>query len=235
MDVDLKVAQLLCSRLCHDLVGPAGAAHNGIELLDEMGAGGGGEALTLIGGSVRQLSTRLAFFRFAFGHGGLSGRKPTLEETRDLAQAFLAGGRTTLDWPLDAIASGIPEFSAHAAKLLLNMVLVGVDALPRGGSLGVSIAEIGDDAGGKPGDKPGGKAIGMAVRAAGSGARLKEDLSAALAAGTASGASEDALTAHNVHGYFCQKMAGTLGCNVEVSEGDDEVQLAVLVPGNIGG
>ncbi len=39
MQVDLKVIQLLSSRLCHDLIGPAGAVQNGIELFEEMGSG----------------------------------------------------------------------------------------------------------------------------------------------------------------------------------------------------
>ena len=40
VQVDLSVLELVCSRLCHDLVGPVGAAANGIELLREtMGSG----------------------------------------------------------------------------------------------------------------------------------------------------------------------------------------------------
>ena len=34
MPNDLIFTQLLCSRLCHDLVGPIGAISNGIELLE---------------------------------------------------------------------------------------------------------------------------------------------------------------------------------------------------------
>ena len=35
MQVDLRVAQLLSSRLCHDLVGPIGAVNTGLELFQE--------------------------------------------------------------------------------------------------------------------------------------------------------------------------------------------------------
>ena len=35
MECDLRVAQLLCSRLCHDLVGAAGAVNAGLELIAE--------------------------------------------------------------------------------------------------------------------------------------------------------------------------------------------------------
>jgi len=45
MNVDLKVAQLLASRLCHDLVGPIGAINAGLELMEDGYAGN-------LGGSV---------------------------------------------------------------------------------------------------------------------------------------------------------------------------------------
>ena len=31
--IDMRVAELLASRLCHDLVGPIGAVNNGMELM----------------------------------------------------------------------------------------------------------------------------------------------------------------------------------------------------------
>ena len=34
---DLRMAELLCTRLCHDLTGPIGAVHNGAEFLSEEG------------------------------------------------------------------------------------------------------------------------------------------------------------------------------------------------------
>ena len=33
--IDMRVAELLASRLCHDLVGPIGAVNNGMELLED--------------------------------------------------------------------------------------------------------------------------------------------------------------------------------------------------------
>lgn len=32
---DMKLAALLCTRLCHDVIGPAGATVNGIELMSD--------------------------------------------------------------------------------------------------------------------------------------------------------------------------------------------------------
>ena len=108
VQVDLQVVQLLCSRLCHDLAGPAGAVHNGVELLEELG-GEDGAALGLVATSVEQLNGRLGFYRLAFGLGGAGGRKPVLDEARDMARAFLSGGRTSLDWPDFADIANAPQ------------------------------------------------------------------------------------------------------------------------------
>ena len=35
--VDFRVIELLCSRICHDLISPVGAINNGIELIEELG------------------------------------------------------------------------------------------------------------------------------------------------------------------------------------------------------
>ena len=221
MQVDLKVAQFICSRLCHDLVGPSGAIHNGMELLEESGLAGGGDALALVSSSVGQMSARLAFFRTAFGLGGLSGRSPAIVEAHDLAAGFLGGGRVSLDWPIDTSSGVAPSLPIPAAKLLLNLILVAIDTLPRGGSLAVSIARLSET--------EGNGGTGLAIKASGAGAIMKDDLLAALMPACEDGI-VDVLSAHNVHGYFCRKLAQSLGGEIEMSSGADEVQLAVLVP-----
>ncbi|MBC8267137.1 MAG: hypothetical protein H8E36_00115 [Rhodospirillaceae bacterium] len=220
MQVDLKVVQLLCSRLCHDLIGPAGAVHNGMELFEEMGVDGGGDALKMVSASVSQLSARLGFFRMAFGLGGLSGRQAALSEARQLAGAFLEGGRIDLDWPTDSAAEQILQPSSPMIKLLFNMILVAIDTLPRGGSLTVSLVRVDDNQGG-----PG---VGMAIKAAGEGAILKDDLKSALYPETAEGGQPE-LNAHNIHGFFCYQLAQDLACEIEVSAVENEVRFAVLV------
>ena len=221
MQIDLKVVQLLSSRLCHDLIGPAGAVNNGIELFEEMGPSKGAGALKMVSTSTEQLLARLAFFRLAFGLGGLSGRKPPLAEARDLAQAFLEGGRITLDWPPE-FGEGIGQsVTAPVAKLLLNMILVAIDGLPSGGVLTVSLVSM---------DNPKYElAISMAVKASGAGARLKKDLQFALSSKSLSQA-EKGLSAYNIHGFFCQRLAEEQLSKIEFCLAQDEVQLTVLVP-----
>src|SRR5215470_5735951 len=96
--IDLRVAELLGSRLCHDLISPIGAVTNGIELIEEEGGRIAADALDLAGRSARQASRLLQFYRIAFGvGGGFSGSR--LVDIRDLADGFLSSSRNRLDWP----------------------------------------------------------------------------------------------------------------------------------------
>ena len=52
---DLRLAQLLCARLCHDLIGAAGAIETGVDLLAEESADRA-DICDLIGLSGRQLN-----------------------------------------------------------------------------------------------------------------------------------------------------------------------------------
>ena len=52
MIAETKLAEMLCTRLCHDLTGPIGAVNNGAEFLDEEGFDMQNEAVQLIVTSV---------------------------------------------------------------------------------------------------------------------------------------------------------------------------------------
>ncbi len=215
MLVDLRVAQLLCSRLCHDLVGPAGAVTAGLELLHDEPEGAD-EALILVADSGQQVVRRLAFFRMAFGIGG-GGAATRLAEIRDLAQGLLSEGSVVLNWPSDA-AAGERPITATGGKLLLNLLLLGVDTLPRGGTLDVELADSAEG-------------LDIAMTAAGQGARLRDEVRTALHPDMPA---ED-LTARTVQGYFAQRLAEALGGAIEISDDtDDQVRLALILPDETG-
>ncbi|WP_262694798.1 histidine phosphotransferase family protein [Kordiimonas aquimaris] len=137
----LDFAALLCSRLCHDLVSPVGAINNGLELLSGEEDPNMREAVfDLIEKSTLQTSNKLQFFRLAFGAaGGFSAHLDTREAEKSL-RAFLAGSKVDLDWNVT-----VAELSKGAVKLLLNLSLVGAEALIRGGELSVSFIAEGED------------------------------------------------------------------------------------------
>jgi len=216
MLIDMRVAQFLCSRLCHDLIGPAGAINSGVEFLGGDGADQRDEALSLLAESGGRLVDRLSFFRVALGRGGGDGPR-AVSDARDLAAAFLAGGRVSLDWAADEASVADGAVAPNGVKLLLNLILLGADSLPRGGALGVRTARMAEG-------------LGVAVVAAGSGAALREGVEAAIA-----GAVGDGLSAHTVVASFAHCLARALGTAIEVSAEDGEVRFAVLLPAAAGG
>ena len=64
--IDMRVAELLASRLCHDLVGPIGAVNNGMELLEDEDLGMSEDAIQLSATSARQAANLLQFYRLAY-------------------------------------------------------------------------------------------------------------------------------------------------------------------------
>ncbi|MCR9257470.1 MAG: histidine phosphotransferase family protein [Alphaproteobacteria bacterium] len=129
-----EIMEALVSRLCHDLAGPASAVANGLELISEMGAEPGDEALQMVEGSIGSAIARLQFFRLAFGQaGGRSGI--AMDQLRSVAQGLLAEGRATLTVE-DPHASAQDE-PVGLFRAVLGSVFVANDAMPRGGTIAV--------------------------------------------------------------------------------------------------
>lgn len=130
----LKLAELLCARLCHDLAGPIGAVATGAELLsdeDELNGDMANEALALLSSSAATAGARLKFLRTALGNasGALSAAA-----LRDLVEGFIAGvDGVVLDWR----AGEDGRWEGERVKLLLNLVLLARDCLPRGGEIAI--------------------------------------------------------------------------------------------------
>ncbi|OYZ46027.1 MAG: histidine phosphotransferase [Novosphingobium sp. 16-62-11] len=136
----LDLASLLCSRLCHDLLSPVGALSNGLELLaDEKDPEMRKRCMELLEQSAKASADKLKFFRLAFGAAGGFGEAVPVGEARALVDA-LAGsnGRVSVNWMF-----GVDSLGKPAVKTLLNLALIGLDALVRGGTLDIG-AEVRD-------------------------------------------------------------------------------------------
>ena len=136
----LDLASLLCSRLCHDLLSPVGALSNGLELLaDEKDPEMRKRCMELLEQSAKASADKLKFFRLAFGAAGGFGESVPVAEARALVDA-LAGtnGRVSVNWMF-----GVDSLGKPAVKTLLNLALIGLDALVRGGTLDIG-AEVRD-------------------------------------------------------------------------------------------
>jgi histidine phosphotransferase ChpT len=125
---DAKLAALIGSRICHDLISPIGAINNGLELLGMTNAAEGPE-LELISESVGNASARIRFFRIAFGAAGAQMIGQT--EATGILMDLMSGGRVSLQYrPSEAQPR-------HLVRLAFLSILCLEDALPYGGEITV--------------------------------------------------------------------------------------------------
>ena len=143
MDLEVRLAELLSTRLCHDLTGPIGAVNNGAEFLGEEGFALQDQALELIIGSAQQAVIRLQFYRQAYGRVNYQG-EASLSEVRELADSFFSDSRFELAWPEHYTDSAEVSLSRKMSKLILNMLILISTFLPRGGQLSVILGKQSD-------------------------------------------------------------------------------------------
>jgi histidine phosphotransferase ChpT len=201
----LELAALLCSRVCHDLISPVGAIVNGLEVLDDNPKPDDREfALELIRKSAKTASARLQFCRLAFGAAGSTGAQIDLGDALNMARGHLEDGKTTIAWNLPRIL--LPK---NRVKLLLNMMVIAQQTIPRGGVL--TVDPIGE-----------GEAMAFRVSAAGLNARLPQNIADLLSADQGS-----SVDAHAVQPYYTRLLAEACGLKVVLaSEGEAVVVTA---------
>lgn len=195
----LDLAALLCSRVCHDLINPVGAIVNGLEVMDSSNKPEDREfALDLIRKSAASTSARLQFCRIAYGAAGSAGAQVDLGEAQKVARGHLEDEKTKLTWNLPHLL--IPK---NRVKLLLNLLVIAQQGIPRGGELIVDPVGEGDT-------------MGFRIRAAGTNAREPHDLSAQLNV-----TDPASVTAHAVQPYYTALLAKACGLSVAVKAETD--------------
>ena len=201
----LELAALLCSRVCHDLISPVGAIVNGLEVLDDNPKPDDREfALDLIRKSAKTASARLQFCRLAFGAAGSAGAQIDLGDAEAMARGHIEDGKITVAWNLPRLL--LPK---NRVKLLLNMLVIAQQTIPRGGVLRVD--PLGE-----------GERLGFRVTANGLNARLPQNIADLL-----SSAQLAAADAHSVQPYYTRLLAQACGLSVGLAaEGDAVVVTA---------
>ena len=190
----LDLAALLCSRVCHDLISPVGAIVNGLEVLDDNPKPEDRDfALELIRKSAKTASARLQFCRLAFGAAGSAGAQIDLGDAQNMAKGHIEDGKVTLSWNLPRLL--LPK---NRVKLLLNMLIIAQQTIPRGGTL--TIDPLGE-----------GEAMSFRVTAAGLNARVPQPIVDSLASSAA------AVDAHAVQPYYTRLLAQACGLAVTLA------------------
>ena len=193
----MDLAALLCSRVCHDIISPVGAIANGLELLDEEGTDDDTReiAMGLIRSSAVNASSKLQFARIAFGAAGSAGADIDTGDAQSVAQGYFDNEKkTTLEWSGERAL--MPK---NKVKFLLNMLLIALHAIPRGGVVKASF----EDPNGSP---------SFRIAAEGKNARIPPVFLDFL-----NGSFEENLDAHAVQPLYTLKLAEAAGLNVSVS------------------
>jgi histidine phosphotransferase ChpT len=202
----LDLAALLCSRVCHDLISPVGAINNGLEVLEEAKDEETKTfALALIKKSARQGSAKLQFCRLAFGAAGSAVAQIDLGDAESVARGFLEDDKTKITWTLPRVL--LPK---NRVKLLLNMLVIAGQTIPRGGTLTVAPEGSGDT-------------MGFRISASGLNARVPQAIPTLLAGGTAG---ETTIDAHAIQPFYTGLLAKSCALAVTITVEADAIVVA---------
>jgi histidine phosphotransferase ChpT len=200
----LELAALIASRVCHDIISPVGAIVNGLEVLEEEKDESMREfAQDLVQKSARQASAKLQFSRLAFGASGGAGAEIDMGEAGRCAKALMEREKAELDWQVKA--GLLPKAEA---KLLLNLMLIAINSVARGGRIGVFA------------EREAGETV-MRVVAEGDRAKLPAGVKEVIAEGLM----PNPLDAHAVQPLYAALLAREAGMGVTATQEENRVVL----------
>lgn len=193
---DMDLSALLCSKVCHDVISPVGAIANGLEVLeDEKDAEMRDIAFDLVKRSSRQASAKLQFCRIAFGAAGSAGSSIDTGDAEDVARKFIGEDKIELEW---AIPREIRPKSE--VKLMLNMLMLAIASIPRGGKIVMGVVDGG----------------GITATATGKNAKVPEKTSIMLSGDV----QEEAMDARLAQVYYTLRLASE--CSLELAAAAEE-------------
>ncbi len=200
----LDLTALLASRICHDIISPVGALANGLEVLEEeQGEEMREFAMELITKSAKSASAKLKFSRLAFGASGSAGASIDTGEAEEVVKLYMEGEKAEITW--DGTRSLVPK---NRVKLLLNLVLISLGAIPRGGTVHITLTGEGET-------------ITFEIRCVGPKARVPGDFVDML-----NGTMEGEMTAHAIQPYYAVLLAQETGLTLSATVDGEDVVLA---------
>lgn len=193
-----SLGALLCARICHDLISPVGALATAVEILDdESNSEMHEDALDLVRNSSRQAGAKLRYLRLALGAGGSAPGIIGIEELKTLTTDMYGEGKASIEW-----AAALTGLEKNAARSLLNLIMLAVQAIPRGGNLVISVNETPE-------------LSQLSLAATGPKARLD----AAIAATLAGKAPQDGFDGRTIQpfytGLIIRELKGTVSADIE--------------------
>ncbi|MDG1418031.1 MAG: histidine phosphotransferase family protein [Maricaulis sp.] len=203
-----QLAGLLCARLCHDLVSPVSALSAALSVLDDSSASDMHEdAMDLVRESARQSQAKLEFSRIAFG---AAGSAPGILDTRELqrlVEGMFSASKPDIVWKVEA--AGLEK---SAARLLLNLSMLAVDSVPRGGTVTIEATESGGSS-------------RLRLVSEGRRARLEEAVIRALDGLKP----ENGFDGRSIQPYYAGLIARSAGGRVSAHADEERIEIVALV------
>jgi len=137
MDDPLRLSELVSSRFGHDISGLLGTLTGALELALE-GAGAPSDALPAAVEAVTELNLRLQLLREAWAGNGAG---LDLSQLDALARGLPGAHRLDLDLSALPAATVLPP---RMARIVLNVLLLAAESLPRGGVIALAAADGSD-------------------------------------------------------------------------------------------
>lgn len=200
-----KLTALVASRICHDMVEPMSAIIQGLEMIKDGDGKTDPDALSLLDHGVGKAWAKLEFFRFAMA-GATAEGDSELEEGRAVAIKLYSVLKPELVWSAPAVAMPRP-----AVRVIVNLLLIANECLPRGGSVEISAAKLAE----------GGEVV---VTAKGPRAKLRE------ATATALRGDDGELSGHTIQPTLTSLLARQGGVELSTRESEEQVQLIARSP-----
>lgn len=203
------LSSLMCARICHDLLSPVSALGAAIEVLnDESNADMHEDAIELIKSSAGQTSGKLQFLRLAFGAGGSAGGQVGIDFLKTLVAGQYGGGKQSFKW-----TTQLSEIEKIHGRILLNLIMVAVTSIPRGGELEIKVEE-----------KSG--ATIFTLKATGKAARISDMIKTTLSGRMP----EEGFEGRSIQPFFTAMLVREVQGKVEYLLSEDTATYVVFIP-----
>ena len=197
-----RLSAYIASRICHDLVSPVSSVTNALDLLNDPGdLDMKAQAQDLLHDGAEKAGARIQFLRYAFGSIGLNNGAADIHEARKITENFVKSHRPSIEFDIQT-----DHLSFSHVRMMMNMVLMAVDSLPRGGVISVRVR-----------NESGGMTITLTCK--GDRAKLRADTIKALQGGEP----EDGWRPENIQPLFAKMICDGLGGELTASQGEESV------------
>ncbi len=217
MQVDFHLLRLLSSRICHDIIGPAGSLNFSFDILKEESPKGNNvdnkEAMDMINTSVYSLIAKLEFFRMSFGSASIAEGEAGLSRVKELIFNLFKEKDVNIKWTKDIDKAMLDFAKNDYFKLTLNVFLMIFYCLQRSAEITIYAKKINNS-------------LGVAIGVKGVGVKLGIDNIQALRFEVL----EKDLTPRNIQSYFTALLSKNIDAKLEAKDNmQGEIQFAYIL------